>query len=610
MAAPARRLIGALIVGVSLWFVASQVIVPSAITRAYNQEAPQALNAMITDQDVHPLDDYLQKWNRLSWQLLPVLLTTIAIACAPAIHHRAWFVAVFLLVAAQVRVPGIVHRSIWDDEGITLLVTSGHAMPAWPSDPVPAGSVQGLFRGTASIGHITQELRDTDVHPPVYFWILSLWRHALGFSVEVARALSALCSLAAIALFYLTLRVARVEAPLFATAIYALSPAAMFWGGVARPYGLASLFMASATLFACLAASEIASRRRAIYAALAAVSCGVAFQTNYLTLFPSAIILLWLSAQLWPLRRGLAFVPPILAAAVGAMGISALWQQLGARPTQGAGFYGWNDELLNLLAINLKLLFYPYLPRSGTVAFYAVPAALLFAAVFAYILKHPPAGNRRIWLLLGALATAPSVGLVVLNVLFDKHLHYDQYVLYAAPALAAFVAYPIAHMAFSRPLVSAGVFAAVVAVQIAGVNWGFEEDPGVETPSRSLARTINERGARSVVLIDEGHGRSSPASLVYELDPNTPVAVFGKRTTVDALVASLSRYDDVWIRFSTDYPPNPVRDRLLNALEQSACFRDVGYERRTLHLERLTTCEAEGWMSRRQMADDFEALSR
>jgi len=79
---------------------------------------------------------------------------------------------------------------------------------------------------------------------------------------------------------------------------------------------------------------------------------------------------------------------------------------------------------------------------------------------------------------------------------------------------------------------------------------------------------------------------------------------------MDTLLASVNRYDDIWIRLSTDSSPNPIRDRLLDALEQSGCFRDVAYERRTLRLERITACNTQGWPLRRKIADDLEALSR
>ena len=65
------------------------------------------------------------------------------------------------------------NSSIWYDEAITMLTTSGHAQLNWA-----LGLAQ--FKPSANLAKIVSELYQQDVHPPLYFWTLALWRVAFG----------------------------------------------------------------------------------------------------------------------------------------------------------------------------------------------------------------------------------------------------------------------------------------------------------------------------------------------------------------------------------------------------------------------------------------------
>ena len=54
--------------------------------------------------------------------------------------------------------------------------------------------------GHATLGGIARDLRATDVHPPLYFWTVSLWRLVFGPGLFAARMLSVLCGTVSIAL--------------------------------------------------------------------------------------------------------------------------------------------------------------------------------------------------------------------------------------------------------------------------------------------------------------------------------------------------------------------------------------------------------------------------
>src|SRR5271165_2106056 len=92
------------------------------------------------------------------------------------------------------------HRAPEYDEAYSFFLTAGHARPAWPSGVFTAGSVRALYAGQAGMGQIAHDLRAGDVHPPLYFWALNVWRRAFGPSWFTARLLSVFCSLGSLTL--------------------------------------------------------------------------------------------------------------------------------------------------------------------------------------------------------------------------------------------------------------------------------------------------------------------------------------------------------------------------------------------------------------------------
>ena len=108
--------------------------------------------------------------------------------------------AVVLLLAAAVLGAAAWMRSAEYDEQYTLFLTAGVARPAWPDVPFAAGDVQVVQRGRATLAGIARDLRATDVHPPLYFWAVALWRQMFGPSLIAARLLSVICGLGGLVL--------------------------------------------------------------------------------------------------------------------------------------------------------------------------------------------------------------------------------------------------------------------------------------------------------------------------------------------------------------------------------------------------------------------------
>src|SRR6516225_6097207 len=151
----------------------------------------------------------------------------------PTLAHLAEpFVVLLLIVGAAVA--AWVHlrsSSIWYDEAVTLLTTSGQAKLEWS---------RGLsqFTPSANLGKILIDLYHRDVHPPLYFWTLALWRVLLGESLEVTRALSALFTVATLALIYRYARSAKVRLAWLAILVYAVSSVGVRYAYNARPYAM------------------------------------------------------------------------------------------------------------------------------------------------------------------------------------------------------------------------------------------------------------------------------------------------------------------------------------------------------------------------------------
>ena len=167
------------------------------------------------------------------------------------------------------------------DEAYSIFLTAGHARPGWPAGVFTAGGGRGLYAGHASFAGIAQDLRAGDVHPPLYFWLLEIWRGVFGPGWFTARLLSVGCGVAALAVLG---RLARViGAPAGATMGLCLcSYGFAYTAIIARGFGLAQLFLVLGVT-ACF--ESLRGARGGISPAVAGLALGAATFTNYLTVF-------------------------------------------------------------------------------------------------------------------------------------------------------------------------------------------------------------------------------------------------------------------------------------------------------------------------------------
>ena len=124
------------------------------------------------------------------------------------------------------------------DEAYSIFLTAGDPRPAWPQGAFSPSEVRAFYKGDASMGGIAQDLRQGDVHPPLYFWLLELWRRLAGPSWFAARLLSVLltlCALTCLAWAAALAQIAAAPAMLFALLAYGFA----YTGIVARGFALA-----------------------------------------------------------------------------------------------------------------------------------------------------------------------------------------------------------------------------------------------------------------------------------------------------------------------------------------------------------------------------------
>lgn len=160
--------------------------------------------------------------------------------------------ALLLVVAAALRFHRLGDADLWWDEALAVWAVR-----------------KPLLEATAWTA--------SDVHPPLFFWLLWAWRRLAGESELALRALVAWQGvlLAAVA-FALGRRVGGRRGGPWALALVALSPLLVWWSQELRMYGTAALALALAAYATCRWAAEppgAAGRRwLAAYAAAAAAT--------------------------------------------------------------------------------------------------------------------------------------------------------------------------------------------------------------------------------------------------------------------------------------------------------------------------------------------------
>ena len=137
---------------------------------------------------------------------------------------HALLLPAILLLAAGLRFCALGRQSLWNDEGTSVAVAQ------------------------RELGTIVRDAA-ADIHPPLYYILLSRWVRVLGTSEAAVRLLSALLGVGLVALTYALGRMLLGRRPGFAAAsLAAISPFQVYYSQEARMYMLLAVIAAGAVL--------------------------------------------------------------------------------------------------------------------------------------------------------------------------------------------------------------------------------------------------------------------------------------------------------------------------------------------------------------------------
>ncbi len=399
-----------------------------------------------------------------------------------SIEH--WILIATLIASAVVAWWHIRSITIWYDEAITLLTTSGHAIPDWS-----LGMEQ--FKPSANLFKILADLYKYDVHPPFYFLTLAIWRVVFGGSLEVARWLSALFTLGTLALLYRYAIDLNFRWPSVPAVIYALSAASLRYAYNARPYAMAA-FLIVLTLYS--------AHRKSKWTGVCAAICVATHYFAALCVGPIVVIECvrnWKTDRRWALQTALWFN------ALCAPLTFLVANHVVARPHQYPGFGIFRKEVRALLV--------------GTVAG-AMPStslwrrwllALLVAAVFA--IAGAVFAIRRKQFTLPFAYAAFLCGFLFIAIATNKSIikmPNEYYLGIGAPLLVLLMANGVNAIPLASPLLAAAIIIGTATAK---------PTPMFSVPDyRGMMGHIRSECHQCAVVAGFGWGGSVPACVLYE----------------------------------------------------------------------------------------------
>lgn len=457
------------------------------------------------------------------------------------------------------------------DEQYTLFLTGQVTRPTWPNHAITAGEVRGLQSATTGLGRIARDLRATDVHPPLYFWMISGWRLLLGNPLFVARLASVLCSMVTL---YLVSAIARaaVIPPVLAMLITVGCYGFAYTGTIARGFALAQMLNVAGV---ALLADDRWPRGRML---AAGALLGAASFTNYLAAFVGS------AAVLHALRRG----PRAFAAA--AIGFVAwlpadMWFFVAQRQSRNGQFAPFElGSVIESLAGYAVANVFGGLPLyvGGLIRLLVTASVcLLFVSaigVIAWRWRHLATPETR--LLLALCAVAPPVGLVLLGLIFGNSPVELRYLAFATPFLALLMA-----AALPRWLQYATLTVQAVALI------GLLQRPETMQPARATARAAASLVGNGIVLVPRGNdGVGIVGAFANEAPETMRILVIDPETTPEQIRENARQFSPVLLALLGQDSSSRATLSLMRAAFEGPCWRLAGQGTNVLAYDQL--CEA------------------
>jgi hypothetical protein len=401
-----------------------------------------------------------------------------------------------LALAAMVLTAAAWLRGAEYDEQYTLFLTAGTARPVWPATVFPAGAVATMQAGHTTFAAIARDLRATDVHPPLYFWVASIWRSVFGPTLFAARMLSVLFGVVSVWLVGVIARrcdIRPAPAMLITLGCYGF----VYTNAIARGFALAETLT--------LAGVALLLVRRFV---IAGVCLGAACCCNYLAVFVGVAAVAVSGA--W------AAIP----AAMPFLALDAwfFFAQHASRDGQFPPFSLWGS-LVRLIQYQGAAVF-GGLPLyfGGVWQIFAGSALGLVSIllVFPVVRARPWAGDFAIRLVVAA-AIAPAAGLLALGAVFNNTPIELRYLSFGLPFVALLLALP-----FRGWNARIGL---LLAVQLCGVA-GLLLSSRTMQPAQAAARDAERLGGGAVVVVPSGNdGVGIVGAFGISALPTVPVLV-------------------------------------------------------------------------------------
>lgn len=419
-----------------------------------------------------------------------------------------------ILLATLVLTAAAWLRGAEYDEQYTLFLTAGTPRPDWPTSIVPAGAVAAMQAGHASFTEIARALRLTDVHPPLYFWIVAAWRLVFGPALFTARMLSVLCGVTSISLVGIIARQVRIRpvpAMLMTVGCYGF----VFTNAIARGFAPAETLT--------LAGLALLLGRRPL---LAGICLGAACCCNYLAVFVAIAAVVTTGG--W---RAIPTSLPFLALD-GWFFIAQHASRTGQFPP-----FATLPSLARLAEYQVGAVL-GGLPLyvDGPARIAVSGGVVLVATILAIAMAMTAALLGPIGRLLLASAIAPAVGLIALGITFDTTPIELRYLSFGLPFVGLLAAGSLRLK--SR---AALLFAIVIAVQIASIS-GLLISPRTMQPARAAAFDAARLVGDGVVLLPRGNdGVGIVGAFGIEAPPTLPLLLLRPGDPITERIAPYRR---------------------------------------------------------------------
>jgi hypothetical protein len=488
--------------------------------------------------------------------------------------RAAWLklltVAAFLPILAGIFLQGPEY-----DESIMMLTVSGHTGPVWPEVPVAAGEIQAMFDDRTDLATLLADIRNTDVHPPLHYVAAWLTHLLTGPNLPAQR----LVSLAALAgcLFLLLGQFRRdvggdLPATIVFTLLFTLAPASYYAGSTARGYALVFLFLSAAYVALRRLAEDravVPARSSAGPAAVIGIGVGLTALTHYLAVVPAAVLGFAALALLTKQRdwRGLA----VLCASAAVPVLVAGWFLLNQLDTRGGydpvafpGFAAMFAQLTVSLFLRVPNENLP-LPE-GAVSLLFAGVSVAFAVVAATILALR---DRNRFMRLGLplmVIVLHMLGIAIQQWASGAPLEKPRY----AGLVWPFAAIVLAHGAlwyrhrFRRGM---AVPVLLIGAYILQVGLALIYTPGA--PYKYVAEATKAHPGNAILMIDRGHGRGIPASVVLAAPAGTLLwIVTPEMVEASSIPTQLRSYDRLHFAISVEPGSSERISRWLDDLPQ------------------------------------------